>query len=88
MNLIPDVTNSWVELTLEKGLRKRECPRTYKHMVKLTFNQCGTLARIITYHHAPQPTSTTTHSSDTNMLIGVMVGSDTKCYKLMGRTHP
>ena len=27
--------------------------------------------RIITYHHVPQPTSTTAHFSDTNLLVAL-----------------
>ena len=38
-----DVTNSWVKLTLENRLVMGGCPRTYKHMIKLTLNQCETL---------------------------------------------
>ena len=54
--------NPWVELTLENWLIKEGGgggggPRTYKHMVKFTLNQCGTLG-IIIYHHALQPMST------------------------------
>ena len=41
--LIPNVTNSWVELTLENWLVRRGCPRAYKHMVKLILNPWGTL---------------------------------------------
>ena len=37
------VTDSKVELTLEYWLTREWCPRAYKHMVKLTLNQCGTL---------------------------------------------
>ena len=44
--LIPNVANPWVELTLENRLARGGCPRTYKHMIKLTFNQCGTLGSI------------------------------------------
>ena len=41
--LILNVRNLRVELTLENQLARRECPRTYKHMVKLILNSCGTL---------------------------------------------
>jgi len=41
--LIPNVTNSWVELTLENWLARGGCPKAYKHMVKLILNPCGTL---------------------------------------------
>jgi len=41
--LIPNVKNSWVELTLENQLAKGGCPRAYKHKVKLILNPCGTL---------------------------------------------
>ena len=37
------VTNSWVKLILKNWLAKEMCSRVYKHMVKLTFNLCGTL---------------------------------------------
>ena len=43
ISLICSVKNPWVELTLENWLAKGECLRAYKHMVKLTFNLCGTL---------------------------------------------
>ena len=39
----PNVKNSWIKLTLENRLARGECPRTYKHMVKLIFNPYGTL---------------------------------------------
>ena len=35
--------NPWVELTLENWLTRGGCPRAYKHIVKLTLNQCETL---------------------------------------------
>jgi len=41
--LIPNVTNLWVKLTLKNRLAKGECPRAYKHIIKLIFNPCGTL---------------------------------------------
>ena len=41
--LIPNVTNSWVELTLENQLARGECPIAYKHMVMFTLNLCRTL---------------------------------------------
>ena len=37
------VRNPWVELTLENQLVRGGCLRTYKHMVKLILNSCGTL---------------------------------------------
>ena len=39
------VTNPWVEveLTLENRLIRGGCLRAYKHMIKFTLNQCGTL---------------------------------------------
>ena len=37
------VANSWVELNLENRLARGRCLRAYKHMVKLTLNQYGTL---------------------------------------------
>ena len=42
-----NVTNPWVELTLENRLGRRGCLRAYKHMVKLILNPCRTL-KIIT----------------------------------------
>ena len=38
-----DVRNPWVELTLENRLVKGGYQRAYRHMVKLTLNQCETL---------------------------------------------
>ena len=32
--LILNVTNPWVELTLENWIAKKGCPKAYKHMVK------------------------------------------------------
>ena len=37
------IRNSRVELTLKNQLTREKCPRTYKHMVKLTLNSCKTL---------------------------------------------
>ena len=37
------VTNPWVVLILENRLAREWCSRAYKHIVKLTLNQCGTL---------------------------------------------
>ena len=37
------VRNPWAELILENWLARRGCLRAYKHMVKVTLNQCGTL---------------------------------------------
>ena len=37
------VTNLWVELNLENRLARGRRLRAYKHMVKLTLNQYGTL---------------------------------------------
>ena len=41
--LIPNVSNPWVELTIENRLAKRGYPRVYKHMVNLTPNPYGIL---------------------------------------------
>ena len=41
--LIPNVINSWVELTLKNRLARGGCPKTYKHMVKLILNPFRTL---------------------------------------------
>ena len=40
---MPNVTNPWVELTLENRLTRGGCSRAYKHMVKLILNPYGTL---------------------------------------------
>ena len=65
-----NVTNSWVELTIENQLAMAGCPRVYKHMVKLILNPCETLG---SYHHAPQLTSTTAHSSDIDLIVGLFL---------------
>jgi len=38
-----NVTNPWVELTLENRLARGSCLRSYKHIIKLILNLCGTL---------------------------------------------
>ena len=43
VNFDTKCTNSLVELTLENRFARECCPRTYKHMVKLTLNPYGTL---------------------------------------------
>ena len=61
-----NVTNSWVELTIENQLAMVGCPRVYKHMVKLILNPCETLG---SYHHALQ----TAHSSDIDLIVGLFL---------------
>ena len=39
--LIPNVRNSWVELTLENKLTREGCLGAYIHIFKLALKQCG-----------------------------------------------
>lgn len=41
--LIPNITNSLVELIIENQLAREGYPIAYKHIVKLTLNPYGTL---------------------------------------------